>query len=106
MVGPHGKPPYFWFRAVVARVAVSSFVVAAMAGWTSPPARFKFRVSTMTATITPSPTPTPFDHAWLAAQFCGWPPEAAFHACMVMRAAGMTDREVELAFLDCRRRVQ
>ncbi len=85
---------------------MSSFVVAAMAGWTSPPARFKFRVSTMTATITPSPTPTPFDHAWAAAQFAGWTPEPAFHAVCMMRAAGMLDREIELSFLDCRKRVQ
>ncbi len=84
---------------------MSSFVVAAMAGWTSPPARRKFQV-TMTATITQSPTPTAFDWAMFAAVAAGWPGEAAFTACVVMRAAGLTDCEIEKAFLDCRKRVQ
>ena len=60
----------------------------------------------LTATITPAPQPTSFDFAWCAAQFAGWPPEPAFHACVVMRAHGMGDREIELAFLDARKRVQ
>ena len=66
----------------------------------------EFEKNSLTATVTPSPTPTPFDYAYNAAIFAGWPGEAAFHACMVMRAAGMTDREVELSFLDCRKRIQ
>ena len=60
----------------------------------------------MTATITPSPCPTPFDFAWAAAQFAGWPPEPAFHAVCYMKTTGMSDRDIELAFLDCRRRIQ
>jgi hypothetical protein len=60
----------------------------------------------MTATITQSPTPTPFDHAFAAAIFCGWPERAAFDACVVMKAHGMRDREIELAFLDARKRIQ
>ena len=62
----------------------------------------------MTATVTPSqsPQPTAFDWAMFAAVAAGWPGEAAFTACVVMRAAGLRDREIELAFLDCRRRIQ
>ncbi len=60
----------------------------------------------MTATVTPSPQPTPFDWALFAAVAAGWEGRPAFDACIVMRAAGMTDREIELAFLDCRRRIQ
>jgi hypothetical protein len=60
----------------------------------------------MTATITPSATLTAFDHAFAAAIFCGWPERPAFDACVVMRAAGMSDREIELAFLDARKRIQ
>ena len=59
-----------------------------------------------TATITQAPQPTAFDHAWLAAQFCGWTAEAAFHAVACMLASGMNAREIELAFLDARKRVQ
>jgi hypothetical protein len=63
-------------------------------------------VTTMTATVTPSASLTPFDHAYAAAIFAGWPGRPAFEACCVMRAHGMTDREIELAFLDCRKRIQ
>ena len=60
----------------------------------------------MTVTVTPAVSPTPFDHAWAAAQFAGWPPEPAFLACVTMRAHGMLDREIELSFLDARKRIQ
>ena len=60
----------------------------------------------MTATITPSATLTAFDHAFAAAIFAGWEERAAFEACVVMKAHGMRDREIELAFLDARKRVQ
>jgi hypothetical protein len=70
------------------------------------PARARFDVNAMTATVTQSPTPTAFDWAMFAAVAAGWPGEAAFTACVVMRAAGLTDCEIEKAFLDCRKRVQ
>ena len=60
----------------------------------------------LTATITPSASLTPFDFAYAAAIFCGWEEHAAFDACVLMKAAGMADRQIELAFLDCLRRVQ
>ena len=41
-----------------------------------------------------------------AAIFAGWEERAAFEACVVMKAHGMRDREIELAFLDARKRVQ
>jgi hypothetical protein len=60
----------------------------------------------MTATVTQSPTLTPFDHAYAAAVFAGWEGRAAFDAVVLMKACGLSDREIELAFLDCRKRVQ
>ena len=60
----------------------------------------------MTATITPSASLTPFDFAYAAAIFCGWEERAAFDACVLMRSHGMLDREIELAFLDCLKRIQ
>ena len=66
----------------------------------------EFEKNSLTATVTPSPTPTPFDWAMFAAVAAGWQGQPAFEACCIMRAHGMTDREVELAFLDCLKRVQ
>jgi hypothetical protein len=60
----------------------------------------------LTATITPSVCLTAFDHAYNAAIFAGWPGRAAFDACVIMRAHGMLDREIEAAFLDAARRIQ
>ena len=60
----------------------------------------------LTATITPSATLTAFDHAHNAAIFAGWEGRAAFDAVCVMLASGMTETQIELAFLDCRKRVQ
>jgi hypothetical protein len=60
----------------------------------------------MTVSVKHACAPTPFDHAFTAALDCGWPGEAAFHACCAMRAHGMSDAEVEWAFIDAGRRVQ
>jgi hypothetical protein len=61
----------------------------------------------MTATITPSLRPTSFDFAIGAALRAGWQPlRCAFDAVCAMRAHGMSDAEVEMAFLDAARRIQ
>ncbi len=60
----------------------------------------------LTATITQTAQATPFDWAMFAAVACGWEGRAAFDACVVMLASGMSGRAIELAFLDCRKRVQ
>ena len=57
----------------------------------------------MTVSMTPSLRPTAFDTAVLAACFAGWVPRAAFDACLVMRAHGMADAEIERAFVDAAR---
>lgn len=61
----------------------------------------------VTVSVRQSQTATPFDYALLAACAAGWmPPEIAFTACVCMRGHGMTDREIELAFLDAAKRLQ
>jgi hypothetical protein len=104
----HGKPPYFCeFRAEIGLGAMGGvfhpICAAALAGRTSPPARFEMN---MTASVTQSPTPTAFDWALFSAVACGWDGRAAFDAVCVMKASGMTESQIELAFLDCRKRVQ
>jgi hypothetical protein len=60
----------------------------------------------VTVNVTPVACPSAFDHAWAAAQFAGWPAQQAFEACAYMVASGMSPREVELSFLDARKRIQ
>ena len=60
----------------------------------------------MTVSVSPAPQATTFDWAVFSAMACGWPSRPAFEAVCVMLAAGMSAREVELVFLDARRRVQ
>jgi hypothetical protein len=60
----------------------------------------------MTATITPRACPTPFDRAFVSAMAAGWPGPMAFTACCCMKAHGMSDGEIEQAFIDAARRIQ
>ena len=106
-----------------ARFAAAFLVVSRAAGWVSFPAPPPTmvgqglrppllvcldcrEVTDVTVSVKQACAPTPFDYAWASAQFAGWPSEPAFYAVCYMKTTGMSDREIELAFLDCRRRLQ
>lgn len=57
-----------------------------------------FEVMRVTVTESPAVQLTPFDWAVFSSNACVWTGESAFHECAVMRAHGMRNREIELAF--------